>query len=244
MNRTIKELFERKSIRAYTDDPITSEERRLILESAIQAPTAGNMALYSIIDIQDQDLKEELSVLCDHQPFIAKAPMVLVFLADYQKWYDMFDACCETTPKIEEADLFLAMEDCLIAAQNAVVAAQSLGIGSCYIGDILENFEQSQKLLNLPRYAVPCAMAVFGRPTMQQTERTKPKRFAVDDIVHVNAYHQKSLDETREMFQRQTGKSGEELETYIKAFAKRKFYASFREEMNRSVKAILKYWTD
>lgn len=58
MNQTIKELMERKSVRAYRDEKITLEEKNLILQSAIQAPTAGNMALYSIIDVQDQQLKD------------------------------------------------------------------------------------------------------------------------------------------------------------------------------------------
>ena len=242
MNQTIKELFERRSVRVYTDDPISEEERKLILESALQAPTAGNMALYSIIDVQDQSLKDALAVLCDNQPFIAKAPLVLVFLADYQKWYDIFAAYSDTTPKIEEADLFLSMEDCLIAAQNTVAAAWSLGIGSCYIGDILENFEKVQKLLGLPKYAVPCAMLIFGRPTSQQMERPKPKRFELNDIVHVNSYASKSEGETKAMFQKQSGKSGEDFDNYITAFAKRKFYTDFRDEMNRSVRAILNHW--
>ena len=62
--------------------------------------------------------KEELSVLCDNQPFIAKAPLALVFLADYQKWYDIFRAYGKEEPHIEESDLFLASQDCLIAAQK------------------------------------------------------------------------------------------------------------------------------
>lgn len=92
MNQTIKELMERKSVRAYRDEKITLEEKNLILQSAIQAPTAGNMALYSIIDVQDQQLKDQLANTCDHQPFISQAPLVLLFLADYQKWYDMYCA--------------------------------------------------------------------------------------------------------------------------------------------------------
>lgn len=242
MNQTIKELFDRKSVRVYTGDPITQEERRLILESALQAPTAGNMTLYSIINVQEQALKEELSVLCDNQPFIAKAPLVLVFLADYQKWYDIFKAYGKEEPHIEESDLFLASQDCLIAAQNAVVAAQSMGIGSCYIGDILENFERTRELLHLPKYALPCAMVVFGRPVRQQLERPKPKRFEIDDIVHVNRYHIRSLEETEKIIQNQSEKTGEDFKNFITAFADRKFYSDFREEMNRSVRAMLKHW--
>ncbi len=242
MNKTIQELFDRKSVRAYTDQPISQEDKELILKAALQAPTAGNMALYSIIDIQQQSLKDELALRCDHQPFIAKAPMVLIFLADYQKWFDIFEAFHHNIPPLEESDLLLACEDCMIAAQNAVVAAQSLGIGSCYIGDILENFEANQKLLNLPKYAIPLCMVVFGYPTCQQVERKKPNRFDLEDMLHINSYQPKTIEETKAMFKKQTGKNDEELEKYILAFAKRKFFAEFRNEMNRSCRVIIEHW--
>lgn len=90
MNQTIQELYERKSVRAYEERPIEPEKKEMVIQAAIQAPSAGNMTLYSIIDVTDQKLKETLAVTCDNQPFIAKAPMVLVFCADYQKWYDLF----------------------------------------------------------------------------------------------------------------------------------------------------------
>ncbi len=244
MNQTIRELYDRKSVRVFTNEPITDEEKQIILTSALQAPTAGNMALYSILDIRDQGLKDKLAERCDNQPFIAKAPFVLIFLADFQKWYDIFNAYCDEAPKIQEADLFLASQDCVIAAQNAVVAAQSMGIGSCYIGDIMENFEINRELLHLPKYALPYSMVVFGRPTKQQKDRVKPKRFALEDIVHINTYHQKSLEQTKKIFEKQSGKTGKELEEYITAFANRKFYVDFRKEMNRSAKAMIKQWTD
>ena len=68
----------------------------------------------------------------------------------------------------------LAITDTAIAAQNAVVAAESLGIGSCYIGDIMENCEEQRRLLQLPEYVFPAVMLVFGWPTMQQKQRQKP----------------------------------------------------------------------
>lgn len=242
MNQTIKDIYNRKSTRAFSEETISENEKRIILESAIQAPTAGNMALYSIIEVQDQKLKEEVAKRCDNQLFIAKAPLVLIFLADYQKWYDMFEESCQDVPTLEESDLILAMNDALIAAQNGVVAAESMGIGSCYIGDILENFEENQKLLHLPKYVVPCTMLVFGKPTQQQKNRQKPKRFEVEDMLHIDNYKHKSIEETKEMFERQSLKTEKELEAYIQRFAQRKFYAEFRDEMNRSVKALIHSW--
>ena len=90
MNQTIQELYERKSVRAYEERPIEPEKKEMVIQAAIQAPSAGNMTLYSIIDVTDQKLKDTLAVTCDNQPFIAKAPMVLVFCADYRKLYDLF----------------------------------------------------------------------------------------------------------------------------------------------------------
>ena len=148
MNEVIKQLYERKSVRVFEDKEISNDDKRIILEAACQAPTAGNMQFYTILDITDQKLKERLSETCDHQPFIAQAKMVLVFCADYQKWYDGFDYAGANPRKPRTGDLFLAMSDTNIAAQNAVVAAQSLGIGSCYIGDIFENCEIHREILN------------------------------------------------------------------------------------------------
>ena len=63
------------------------------------------------------------------------------------------------------------------SAQNVVVAAESFGLGSCYIGDFLENYEVQKEILNLPKYVVPAVVVVFGYPTKQQIDRVKPPRF-------------------------------------------------------------------
>ena len=177
MNEIIESLYNRKSVRAYEKKAIPNEMKNVILEAAMQAPTAGCQQLYTILDITDQNLKEALAESCDHQPFIAKAPMVLVFCADCKKWYDAYlEAGCKPR-KPDVGDLMLAVTDTAIAAQNAVVASESMGIGSCYIGDILENYEDNQKLLNLPKYVLPVSMLVLGRPTKQQKNRTKAGTF-------------------------------------------------------------------
>ena len=184
MNDIIRSLHERKSVRAYLDQPIPPEDRRAILEAACQAPTAGNQQLYTILDITDPELKKALSVTCDNQPFIAAAPMVLVFCADCKKWYDAYrEAGCQ--PRLPGVgDLMLAVTDTAIAAQNAVTAAESLGLGSCYIGDIMENCQEQRRLLSLPEYVFPAVMVVLGYPTQTQRQRPKPQRCALEHIVH------------------------------------------------------------
>ena len=78
MNKTIQELTDRKSVRAFTEQPIDQETKKVIIQAAMEAPTAGNQQLYTILDITDQKLKERLAETCDHQPFIARAQMVLI----------------------------------------------------------------------------------------------------------------------------------------------------------------------
>ena len=183
-NAILSALSARKSVRVFTPDPVTPDERAAILNAAFQAPTAGNQQLYTILDITDPALKATLADLCDHQPFIAGAPLVLVFLADCRRWLNAYHAAGITDArKPGGGDLMLAVADTCIAAQNAVVAAESLGIGSCYIGDVLENAEAMRDALHLPQYVVPACMLVFGRPTEQQQRRPKPARFAEQAVV-------------------------------------------------------------
>lgn len=237
MNEIIKQLYDRKSVRVFEDREITAEDKKLILEAAAMAPTAGNQQLYTILDITDQDLKEKLVATCDNQPFIAKAKMVLIFCADCKKWYDGFkEAGCEPR-KPGAGDLLLAVSDANIAAQNAVTAAWSLGIGSCYIGDIMENCEEQRKLLDLPEYVFPAAMLVFGYPTKQQIERTKPERADLSHIVHENGYRTMAGAELQEMFDQRTGEKA--YEDYMQAFCKRKYNSDFAKEMTRSVEVYL-----
>ncbi len=241
MNDIIKSLKERKSVRVYAPKAIPSEAKQAILEAAIQAPTAGNMTLYTVLDITDQSLKEKLAVSCDNQPFIAEAPLVLVFCADYYRWYRLFCRnMAEEVRKPGEGDMLLAFADTLIAAQNAVVAAESMGIGSCYIGDIIENYELHKEMLGLPKHVVPACMVCFGYPTEQQKRREKPTRFNVEDIVHQNGYDTAKADAMEDMIAARNGLSDAELKGWVERFCKRKWNCDFSAEMTRSAREIIK----
>ena len=244
MTLVIDQLWERKSVRVYEDRPIDGDVKKAILESALQAPTAGNMALYTILDITDPEIKLALSKSCDNQPFIATAPMVLIFCADYRRWYDVFCRYEDEVRKPDVGDMFLAQADALIAAQNAVVAAHSLDLGSCYIGDITENFEYHRQLLNLPQYVVPAAMLCFGYPTQQQMHRQKPARFSMEDMVHENGYQAEKAAQMPRMLAEQTGRKGEALADWIRRFCKRKWNSEFSQEMSRSCAEMVRFWKE
>ncbi len=257
MNETINLLMNRHSVRAYIPDSVSILEKEAILNASFRAPTAGNMMLYSILDITDQALKEQLAESCDHQPFISKAPMVLIFLADYQRWHDYFihsgakDVCQKANKKFrtpEEGDLILACCDALIAAQTAVMAAESLGIGSCYIGDILENFETHQQLLGLPRYTMPVTMVCFGKPASTEKVGAWNPRFDGKFIVHTNKYQQLMATEVAEMEKPlrevyyPSGKFPAGAVNMAQHFYNRKFSSDFSMEMSRSVRKMIENW--
>ena len=256
MNPVIDVLMKRRSVRLYEEKEIPAEIRAEILKATFRAPTAGNMMLYSIIEVTEQEIKDRLAITCDNQPFIARAPMVWLFLADYQRWFDYFVACgveelClqNQVPmrKPEEGDLFLACCDALIAAQNAVIAAESFGIGSCYIGDIMEQYKIHRELFNLPKYTFPIGMLVFGYPTQEQMNRPYTKRFDERFILFENQYHRLDKEEFKEMFaeresQMSKGKPQEGIANFGQAVYVRKFASEFSVEMSRSVQLILKEW--
>lgn len=229
MNNTIKELIDRKSIRAYKDIDISTEDKKLIIDAAVNAPSAGNMQLYSIIDVTDQSLKDKLAVLCDNQPFISKAKMVLIYCADYQKWYDAFDALNLDPRHPGSGDLLLSVEDALIAAQNSVTAAYSLGIGSCYIGDIMENFDEITSLLKLPKYVYPACMVVYGYIDEEHMPKAKPKRVDNKYVVFENAYQKLDEEELKDMLIDRTKPL--EYEEWMKRFIARKYNSDFAKEM-------------
>ena len=259
MNETLQIINSRRSTRAFSNRSLSNEEKEMIYQAAFRAPTAGNMMLYSIIEVEDQALKEKLVETCDNQPFIAKSPFVLVFLADYQRWWDYYQVSGAQVKAMElkrpsrqpqVGDLMLACCDALIAAQNSVIAAEFLGIHSCYIGDIMENYEIHRDLFNLPKYTFPIAMLCFGFPKLEKINPELTPRFQPQFIVYKNQYHRLDQEMFLQMYAHleekfkkmdppSTGAENVGQHNYL-----RKFAAEFSFEMSRSVAAMLKNWTD
>lgn len=259
MNSVIEMILKRKSIRAFEPRAISAETKAELLLTTLRAPTAGNLMLYSIIDIQEQAVKDALAKSCDNQPFIAQAPIVWLFLADYQRWYDYFihsgvEKVCATSGipmrKPAEGDLMLACCDALIAAQTAVIAAESYGLGSCYIGDIMENYEVHRELFDLPRYVFPISLLCIGYPSEPQKNRRQTTRFDNKYIVFQDKYHRLAADEFNAMFQSEHERTFkgrgrvDDLENVGQLIYTRKFDAEYSKEMSRSVRMIMNKWVE
>jgi len=251
-NKTLELINNRRTIRAYNPKPLTQDEINTIINGAVRAPTAGNMMFYSVIQVTDQKKKDKLAIICDNQPHIAKAPLVLIFLADMQRWWDYFKICktqelCEEigeefeTP--QEADLLLASCDALIAAQNAVITAEALGIGSCYIADIMENIEILREMFNLTRWVFPIAMLCFGYPKGNKEKIPLTPRFSQKFIHFINKYNRLTEQDFGEMFQNvERSFNVKQAKNLGQKFYFGKLAADFSKEMRRSVKVAIKDW--
>ncbi|MHA1776686.1 MAG: nitroreductase [Promethearchaeia archaeon] len=258
---TLKPIFYRRSVRQYQDKPLKSEEIQTIIQGAMRAPTAGNMMMYTILEVTKQTLKDKLAVTCDNQPFIAKAPLVLIFLADMQRLFDYYKVCgvpdvCEArdeplrTP--QESDLLLASCDALIAAENAVITAEALGIGSCYIGDIMERIEDHREMFHLPKWVFPITMVCFGYPksVLAPEKRQLTPRFPQKYIHFQNSYKRLQPEEFTEMYEGVAKMMAPQLQPKGKwpnvgqLLYWRKTGSEFAAEMDRSVKVALKDWLE
>lgn len=247
MNEVINTINSRVSLRRYDSCEISNDDLEKIIESAIKAPTAGNMMMYSILKITDDKIKETLSETCDNQPFIKNAKVILIFLADLQKWYDYFKVCEVKNIKAPGMnDFMLGVDDAIIACQNAVVAAESLGIGSCYIGDIMENYEKHKELLNLPDYTFPAAMITLGYYPKDMNKIYRA-RFDKNYVVFENTYKKLNENELKNMFKHKeedmpkTNPYG--AENFGELIYNRKTNADFSFEMDRSIKEWIKQFT-
>lgn len=248
MNETLKLINNRVSLRWYDKKKILTEHMDKIIESAINAPTAGNMVLYSIIHIQNKETMKKLAISCDSQPFIGTASDVLIFVADFNKWntyYENEGIYKEKGRVPEKAEMLLAFEDAMIASENAVIAGESLGIGSCYIGDILENYECHKELLNLPNYTIPLAMLTFGYYP-EDYRRVKRERFNREFIVFDEKYKKLDKTELKTMFGSKEKefnlKSSNKGKSFAKEFYNRKTNSGFMDNFEKSVDQWFKNW--
>ena len=252
-NETIRLIQQRMSLRRYSPEPIRPEHLDAIMHSTIRAPTAGNMMLYSVIQVDDLDKKRNLAETCNHA-FVASAPLVLVFLADMQRLYDFYQAfgvpeyCREhdiplRTP--QASNLMMSCCDALIAAQTSVLAAESLGIGSCYIGDIMGRCEAHQELLQLPKWAFPIALVCYGYYPADM-ERKLSTRFDRRFIWFQGTYRHLSREDFEQMYAEIMDKFAAHLEKKKLNLAQLT-YQNFTLgesaiEEDRSVAALLDRW--
>jgi len=174
------------SIRKFKNEPISKETLDTVLEGAIRASNTGNMQWYSIVVTTELALKQKLRKECHfNQAMIEEAPVVLTFCADLNR----FNKWCKLNNTEPGYDNFLsfytASIDATIAAQNACIAAESLGLGICYLGTTNYTAPKIIEILNLPKDVFPVTTVVLGYP---DETPTKTDRLLLEAVVHDEVY--------------------------------------------------------
>lgn len=198
-------LLQHKSIRKFTNKPVSAEDLDLILRAAAQASNTGNMQWYSIIVTTDTAIKQELCAKAHfNQQMVAQAPVVLTFCADLQR----FTQWCNMHNAQPEYDNFLsfytASIDAVIAAQNACVAAEKLGLGICYLGTTNYNAQHIINILHLPELVVPVTTVVLGYAA---EEAPLTGRLPMRAVVHKERYEAFSEQEIAEIYKQREEES-------------------------------------
>ena len=169
MNPVLESLFKHKSIRKYQNKPLEDEKLGLIVKAAQAAPTWCNGEQVSIIVVKDQATKDKIKELCWGQTHVGSCAAFLVFCADYYRLSLAFEKAGKKKEDFEKYmsnidTLLIGSHDVGIALQNATVAAESTGLGTCDIGAIRNKPLEIVKLLNLPKYVIPLVGLTVGYP--------------------------------------------------------------------------------
>ncbi|MGL4723678.1 MAG: oxygen-insensitive NADPH nitroreductase [Scandinavium sp.] len=181
MTPTIENLLNHRSIRHYTGEPITQAQRDAIIASAQAASSSSFLQCSSVIRITDPKMREQLVTLTGGQQHVAQAAEFWVFCADFNRHLQI---CPEAQLGLAE-QLLLGVVDTAMMAQNAMAAAESLGLGGVYIGGIRNSIEAVTELLNLPKHVLPLFGLCLGWPA--DNPDVKP-RLPASLLVHENHY--------------------------------------------------------
>ena len=179
-------LKQRRTIRQYTEKAIPAELMTELLNAAAQSSNTGNMQAYSVVVTTSNEIKAQLAPAHFNQPMVTKAPAVLTFCADFNR----FSKWCEqrnAVPGYDNFQSFMATAiDAMIFAQTFAVAAESAGLGICYLGTTTYNAGEIIEVLNLPKLVVPITTITVGYPE-KIPELTD--RLPLEAVVHYEKYN-------------------------------------------------------
>lgn len=176
----------RRTIRQYTDEVVSSELLNELLETSFRTPTMGNMQLYSVIVTRDAGMKRQMAPLHFNQPMVEQASVVLTFCADFNR----FTRWCDINHANPGYDNFLsfinAVSDTLLVTQTFCNLAEDCGLGTCYLGTTVYNSEGLIDLLKLPRLVMPIAAITVGYPA-EMPEQSD--RLPHQSLIHAETYN-------------------------------------------------------
>ncbi|QEI08582.1 NADPH-dependent oxidoreductase [Pigmentiphaga aceris] len=187
-NDTLDTLLSHRSVRSYLNQPLPKGALETAIAAAQSAPSSSNLQAWSVIAVTDTDRKARINAVSGSQRQISEAPLLLVWLADLSRLRGIADSRSHTADGLDYLETFLlAVIDAALAAQNAVTAFNSLGLGSCYIGAIRNNPTTVAAELGLPPEVFPVFGLTVGVPDPARATDVKP-RLPQSSVLHREQY--------------------------------------------------------
>ncbi|MBP1948704.1 oxygen-insensitive NADPH nitroreductase [Virgibacillus litoralis] len=234
MNNTINIISNHRSIRKFKSEKLTTEQIHKIIGAAQQASTSSYVMAYTVIGITDETVKEKLKEVSG-QDYVKENGHFFVFCADLNRIYQQATAeeQKEMQKSLESTEQFLVSTvDTALVAQNTAVAAESMGLGTCFIGSLRNNINRVNDILELPDYVVPLFGMAVGYP--DENPDKKP-RLPIDAIYHENKYN------TDYQFQQELiDNFNAELKTYYQTRSNNTRTDTWSEQMVRKYKNAIR----
>ncbi|WP_313605564.1 NADPH-dependent oxidoreductase [Comamonas jiangduensis] len=194
----LESMLSHRSVRHFVRDALPEHTLETLVAAAQSAPTSSNLQTWSVIAVESQERREALANLVGPQKHLAVAPLVLVFLADLSRIERLGQAQGRDPVGLHYLDTFLmGVIDAALAAQNAVVAAEAMGLGTVYVGGMRNQPEEVAKVLGTPPNVFPVFGLVVGRPDPAKPAAIKP-RLPQSAVLHREQY-QVPADQSQEI---------------------------------------------
>jgi len=197
LNQTIETLLQHRSIRSFTEERITEEQIHTIVDAAQMASTSSYMQAYTIMGVTDKKKKAELAEITG-QDYVQNNGHLFIFCADmYHHQVKATDSQKQDMiQNIENTEhLLVSTIDATLAAQNGAIAAESMGLGMCYIGSIRNNIQRVDELLKLPQHVIPLFGMVVGYPKSKPEQKPRIPRKGIYFENEYNKEQHHALDE-------------------------------------------------
>lgn len=190
----IEQQLRHRSVRSFLPTPVTEDELRAVVAAASSASTSSNLQAWSVVAVTDPERRRRLADLAAGQRFIAEAPLFLVWVADLDRGHRLAErngTPLDATVYLEST--LLGVIDAALAAQNAVVALESLGLGSVFVGAVRNRPEEFARELNLPPHSVAVFGLAVGHPDPAEDAGVKP-RLPQTAVLHRETYDAGAAD--------------------------------------------------
>ena len=194
----MKNLLTRRTIRKYTEQPVSDELLNGLLTEAARTQTMGNLQLYSVVVTRSDEMKQRMAPAHFCQPMVTEAPVVLTVCADFNRT-SQWARCRKAEPGYDNLLSFLnAAIDALLYTQTLCNLMDEEGLGYCYLGTTVYQPQQIIDTLQLPQLVMPVATLTVGWPA---EEPPLSDRLPTESFVHQETYHDYTPEDIDRFYQ-------------------------------------------